>query len=131
LRLTPKEFALMLDDLRPMPIIKQIMIYNRRSESDILPEYLEMVVSINRNMSALFDELFYCDDNISQSDKLKLYRSMMCLLDELKSNFLKPIKFNPVFDFIENFVLRHYNFQDKNSPFSVLYETLKDHIVSN
>ncbi len=59
LRLTPKEFALMLDDLRPMPIIKQIMIYNRRSESDILPEYLEMVVNINRNMSNLFDELFY------------------------------------------------------------------------
>ncbi len=48
--LNSHEFALMLDDLKPMPIIKQIMIYNKRSESKIIPEYLEMVININHDI---------------------------------------------------------------------------------
>ena len=49
--LNSKEFALMLDDLRPMPLIKQIMIYSKRSESKLLPEYLELLVKINREIT--------------------------------------------------------------------------------
>ena len=39
------------------------------------------------------------------------------------------MKFNPVFDFIENFVVRNYNPQEK-SPLTLLYETVKDHLLN-
>ncbi len=128
--LNTREFSLMLDDLRPMPIIKTIMIYNKRSESKLIPEYLNMCIHINRDISSLCDELFYSDSNTSPEDKLKMYKKLMSILDDIKREFLKPQKFNPLTDFIENFVLRHYNYQEKSSPIYILYETVKDHILN-
>ena len=128
--LNSHEFALMLDDLKPMPIIKQIMIYNKRSESKLIPEYLEMVININHNISNLFDDLFYCDENTSSSNKLKMYKRLLSLLDEIKSNFLKPMKFHPLTDIIDNFVIKFYNFNEKTSPISILYETVRNHILN-
>ena len=124
------EFALMLDDLRPMPIIKQIMIYNKRSESKIIPEYLAMVIEVNKEITDLFDDLFFCDEKVDGEYKLKFYRRLLSLLDDIKTNFFKPQKFNPLTDFIDNFVNRFYNPQEKNSPLSILYETVKDHILN-
>ena len=128
--LNTREFSLMLDDLRPMSIIKTIMIYNRRSESKLIPEYLDMCIHINRDISSLCDELFYYNENTSGEDKLKMYKKLMSILDDIKREFLKPQKFNPLTDFIENFVLRHYNYQEKSSPISILYETVKEHILN-
>jgi len=54
MKLNSKDFALMLDDLKPMPIIKQIMVYNRRSESTILPEYLDMVIKTNVDITKIY-----------------------------------------------------------------------------
>ena len=70
--LNSKEFALLLDDLRPMPLIKQIMIYSKRSESKLLPEYLELLVKINREITMLYDELFECTEKDDVNDKLSL-----------------------------------------------------------
>jgi len=129
MKLNSRDFALMLDDLKPMPIIKQIMVYNRRSESIILPEYLDMVIKTNADITNLFDDLFNCDESTLPEDKLKLYRKLLTILDDIKTNFFKPMKFNPVFDFIENFVVRNYNPQEK-SPLALLYETVKNHILN-
>ncbi len=68
-------------------------------------EYLEMVIKTNADITNLFDDLFNCDESTSPEDKLKLYRKLLSILDDIKTNFFKPMKFNPVFDFIENFVL--------------------------
>ncbi len=124
------EFALMMDDLRPMPIIKQIMIYNKRSNSKIIPEYLETVIQLNRDMSNLFNDMFYCEENALGEEKLKMYKRLMNILEDIKNNFFKPLKFNPLTDFIDNFIARYYNFQDKNSPVSMLQETLRDHVLN-
>ena len=128
--LNSKEFALLLDDLRPMPLIKQIMIYSKRSESKLLPEYLELLVKINREITMLYDELFECTEKDDVNDKLSLYKRLIHILDDIKTNLLKPMKFNPLTDVIDNFNMRFYNFQEKSSPISVLYETLKDHILN-
>ena len=77
--LNTREFSLMLDDLRPMPIIKTIMIYNKRSESKLIPEYLNMCIHINRDISSLCDELFYSDSNTTPEDKLKMYKKLMSI----------------------------------------------------
>jgi len=123
------EFALMLSDLSPLPIIKTIMIYNKRSESKLIPEYLDMCININRDLSSLFDDLFYSDVNTSTDDKLKMYKRLLSLLDDIKREFLKPMKFNPVSDIIENFVNKFYNSNEKSSPISILYETTRNHII--
>jgi len=59
-----------------------------------------------------------------------MYKRLLSLLDDIKSNFLKPMKFNPLTDFIDNFVIKFYNFNEKNSPISILYETTRNHIIN-
>ena len=90
--LNTREFSLMLSDLSPLPIIKTIMIYNKRSESKLIPEYLDMCININRDISSLFDEMFYSDSKTSPDDKLKMYKRLLSLLDDIKREFSKPQK---------------------------------------
>jgi len=125
------EFALMLSDLSPLPIIKTIMIYNKRSESKLIPEYLDMCININKEIAELFDDLFFCDEKVKGEYKLKFYRRLLSLLDDIKREFSKPQKFNPLTDVIENFVNKFYNFNDKSSPISILYENTRNHILNN
>ena len=105
------------------------MVYSKRSESKLLPEYLEILVRINREINMLYDELFECDKDTSPEDKLCLYRRLLHTLDDIKTNLLKPLKFNPLTDVIDNFLVRFYNTQEKSSPLSVLYDCVKDHII--
>ncbi len=67
MKLNSKDFALMLDDLKPMPIIKQIMVYNRRSESVILPEYDQVhlvLISIIELVQTLVDNAVHVVDHL-------------------------------------------------------------------
>ncbi len=57
-----------------------------------------------------------------------MYKRLLSLLDDIKSNFLKPMKFHPLTDIIDNFVIKFYNFNEKTSPISILYETVGSQI---
>ena len=128
--LNTREFALMISDLSPLPIIKMIMIYNKRSESKLIPEYLDMCININKEIAELFDDLFFCEEKVDGEYKLKCYRRLLSLLDDIKREFSKQMKFHPLTDFIDNFVNKFYNFNEKSSPISILYETTRDHILN-
>jgi len=98
--------------------------------SKLIPEYLDMCININKKIAELFDDLFFCDEKVDGEYKLKFYRRLLSILDDIKREFSKPQKFNPLTDMIENFVNKFYNFNEKSSPISILYETVKDHILN-